>query len=128
MPPKTKAPKIRWRGGGSRVDEELDAVDYADNYDDEYEAPVAKPEPKPAPKPPPAAQKPIEKPAPPKKLASYDEDFGKSNELRKKEQEPDPFEKDVVLETFDDWETAMDALDKKMSAEEEARAKQRQKK
>jgi hypothetical protein len=118
MPPKTKAPKIRWRGGGSRVDEELDAVDYADNYDDEYEAApvVAKPKPvemKPAPKP-------AEKPAAPKPVEKIPE--------RRYEENLEFLEKPIVLETYDDWETAMDELDKKMTKEEEERAKQRQSK
>jgi hypothetical protein len=117
MPPKKKAPKIRWRGGGSRVDEEMDAVDYADEYDDDYEqdSKYTKPDPKvEAPKPK-SAEAPKPKAPEPKQ----------AEKPKIEEPEDDPFAKEPVLETFDNWEDAMDALDSHMTKEEEARANQR---
>ena len=119
--PKPKGVKIHLGGGQGRVDEELDAVDYAD-YDAENEGYneylvknniTVKPKAKPAtvaPKPPPPKPEPKPKPKPASKVVPLVED---EVELRK------GFE---TLEAVDDWEAAMDALDKAVSAEEEKRA------
>ena len=117
MPPKPKGVKIRWNGGGSLVDQELDAVDYADNYETYEEKAAAKP--KPSTKPPPAPKLKEDGKPKPKPVARP------GTPPPPKEEEILPFQAPPVLETFDDWEAAMDALDKQISYEEEQKAKQR---
>lgn len=109
------------------VDDELDAWEYADEYvetenwkekkrvakekgeDVEDEKPAATvPKPKPAPKP-----KPVAKPAPAAPPPPPPEELPEFLEPK--------------LETFDDWEAAMDALDNHISAQEEKKVAAAQK-
>lgn len=103
-------------GKGKLVMEELDACDYADDdayYEAQDEKRVKENKPKPTPvakqtaKPQPLPQ-PKPKPAPPKPAVEKQTVF----------EELAPFI-ETELETVDDWETAMDNLDAKISAEEE---------
>ena len=111
-----KPKKQKWGGGKGALSEELDAYDYT--YDEEYyppepknntpELPLAQPpepeKPKEVPKP-----KEIPKPTPPKP--------------KEPEPEPEPEDaKEIVLEQFDDWEQAMDALDAAISKQDEAKS------
>ncbi len=125
--PKAKAGKVYIGAGKGLVHEELDAVDYAD-YDAQEEGyseylvknniSQEKPKPKPATVPPkPPAPKPQAKPQP--RVAT--------KTVSMVEEEPE-FQKGFeALEVVDDWEAAMDALDKAVSAEEEKRAAQKNK-
>ena len=125
--PKAKAAKVYMGGGKSRVDDELDAVDYAD-YEAEnemYREYLVKnniQEEKPKPKPSTAAPKPLAakpQPKPQPRLAT--------KVVPVVEDEPEIQKGFETLEVVDDWEAAMDALDKAVSAEEEKRAAQKNK-
>jgi outer membrane biosynthesis protein TonB len=110
-----KPKKQKWGGGKGALSEELDAYDYT--YEEEYyppepstkqEAPPSEPEkPKEVPKPK-EVQKPKQAPKP---------------KEPEPEPEPEPQDaKEIVLEQFDDWEQAMDALDAAISKQEEVKS------
>jgi hypothetical protein len=121
-----KGPKAKKFGKQSLVDDELDAYDYAEedasyqrweetqvkeNKLVEQEKEKEKEKPKAAPQP---------KPKPTPEVKQLPEVKKEDEMIFVKE------ELEVELEQFDDWEAAMDALDAKISKEEEKKAAMRQ--
>lgn len=122
--PKGKKPSAKF-GKQSMVDDELDAYDYAEE-DSSYQRweetqvkenkPIEQEKEKEKPK---AAPQPKPKPTPEIKQAPEVKEEDDERGYVKQELEEE-------LEQFDDWEAAMDALDAKISKEEEKKAAVRQ--
>lgn len=112
--PKGK-PKQKF-GKQSLVDDQLDAYDYAEE-DAEYqrweETQVKEGK---------VIPKEEEKPTPQTQPKPQSEPVEKSKPTEKSKPEPVEEEKEPVLEQFDDWEAAMDALEAKISYDEEKKA------